>query len=185
MVGAQFLSTLVRSFALGTRCAEGEALDTDDLALTTATFRSGAEKVAVVITRLDHRVSTKRYAKAARDPWLETRRLLVSGQVRSGCVGVLCGELRRYGLARGSDIVTVMATVNVTVSLSDDVAALAKQTAREEGTTVSGWVAGLIREATMARAARRYLEWDRQSGSEMAAWDRAAEGTRALAGAEW
>jgi hypothetical protein len=78
-----------------------------------------------------------------------------------------------------------MATVNVTVSLSDDVAALAKETAREEGTTVSGWVAGLIREAAVARAARRYLEWDRQSGDEMAAWDQAAEGTRALAGAEW
>jgi len=77
--------------------------------------------------------------------------------------------------------------VNVTVSLPDEVAALAKTTARAEGTTMSAWVAGLIREAATATAARRYLDWDRQSGDDMAAWDRAAAARRAEAmrGAEW
>jgi post-segregation antitoxin (ccd killing protein) len=85
--------------------------------------------------------------------------------------------------------VTAMATANVTVSLDPSVIAMAKDQARAAGLSMSAWVAKTIRAAAIAEAARRYEQFERESGNAEAtqAWDeaRGAEQSQRLAGGEW
>lgn len=80
-----------------------------------------------------------------------------------------------------------MATANVTVSLDPSVIEMAKEQARAAGMSMSAWVARTIRAATLAEAARRYeqFERERESAEEMAAWDTIHRPGGRLAGAEW
>jgi post-segregation antitoxin (ccd killing protein) len=84
-------------------------------------------------------------------------------------------------------MVTGMATANVTVSLDPGVIELARGQAREAGISMSAWVARTIRAATLAEAARRYKQFDREAddAEAMAAWDAAHRHGQRLAGAEW
>ena len=79
----------------------------------------------------------------------------------------------------------VMATSNVTVSLDPSVIEMAREQARAAGISMSAWVARTIRAATIAEAARRYEEFNRQASDAdaMAAWDHAHRPGRRLAGA--
>jgi hypothetical protein len=80
-----------------------------------------------------------------------------------------------------------MATANVTVSLDPSVIKMAKEQARAAGISMSAWVARTIRTATIAEAARRYDEFEREAAhsGEMATWDAAHRPGARLAGAEW
>ncbi len=80
-----------------------------------------------------------------------------------------------------------MATANVTVSLDPSVIDMAKDQARAAGISMSAWVARTIRDATIAEAARRYEQFDREATdtAAMAAWDAAHRPGRRVAGAEW
>ncbi|MDQ7904825.1 hypothetical protein RB614_09860 [Phytohabitans sp. ZYX-F-186] len=80
-----------------------------------------------------------------------------------------------------------MATANVTVSLDPAVVDMAREQARSAGISMSAWVARTIRSATIAEAARRYEQFDRDAADvdAMAAWDEAHGRGRRLAGAEW
>jgi len=82
-----------------------------------------------------------------------------------------------------------MATANVTVSLDPSVIAMARDQARAAGMSMSAWVARTIRAATIAEAARRYEQFERDASNAdaMRAWDEAhdAEQRQRLAGGEW
>ncbi len=85
--------------------------------------------------------------------------------------------------------IAVMATANVTVSLDPSVIEMAKDQAKAAGISMSAWVARTIRVATIAEAARRYEQFNRQADDSGAigAWDDAqqAEQRDRLAGTEW
>jgi hypothetical protein len=82
-----------------------------------------------------------------------------------------------------------MATANVTVSLDPSIIAMAKDQARAAGMSMSAWVARTIRTATIAEAARRYEQFERQANDAdaMRAWDEARDAgqRQRLAGGEW
>jgi post-segregation antitoxin (ccd killing protein) len=82
-----------------------------------------------------------------------------------------------------------MATANVTVSLDPSVIAMARDQAQAAGMTMSAWVARTIRSATIAEAARRYEQFNREASGAgtMQAWDEAQDGVQRqrLAGTEW
>lgn len=80
-----------------------------------------------------------------------------------------------------------MATANVTISLDPTVIEMAKEQARAAGMSMSAWVARTIRAATIAEAARRYDQFEREADNaeEMTAWDAAHRPGGRLAGAEW
>lgn len=75
----------------------------------------------------------------------------------------------------------------MTVSLDPSVIASAKSQAAQYGMAASAWVARLIRQAAVAESARRYDEFERETGAEMVDWDGARVAMQAgcLAGAEW
>jgi post-segregation antitoxin (ccd killing protein) len=82
-----------------------------------------------------------------------------------------------------------MATANVTVSLDPSVIEMAKDQAKAAGISMSAWVARTIRSATIAEAARRYEQFNRQpaDAEAMSAWDYAQQADQRdrLAGGEW
>ena len=83
------------------------------------------------------------------------------------------------------DIVTVMATANLTVSLPEPVLDRFRAVARARNTTPSALAADLIRRASMVEGAREYAAWEAESAGEMAAWDQAMAADNRLTGAEW
>ena len=80
-----------------------------------------------------------------------------------------------------------MATANVTVSLDPAVIDMAKDQARAAGVSMSAWVARTIRAATVAEAARRYEQFNRDAADQddIAVWDDTRQPGSRLAGAEW